>query len=103
MSETTKPHKQTNRSNQATSYGTKKEWHSKNCGHKLLHLTHDSNNNNNLSNHTDKVTHIERERERESDKINTAHITSPYKSNTTHKCTYYHTYMSVTATTTTVL
>jgi hypothetical protein len=99
----------------------------KNCGHKLLHLTHDSNNNNrrdeerkkerwqmytptpppppttnnnnNLSYHTDKVT----ERERESDKINTAHITSPYKSSTTHKCTYYYTYMSVTATTTTLL
>jgi hypothetical protein len=98
MSETTKPHKQTNRSNQATSYGTKKEWHSKNCGHKLLHLTHDSNNNrrdeerkkerkmanvdtktttnnnnNNLSNHTDKVTHIEREREREKATRSTQH------------------------------
>jgi hypothetical protein len=87
----------------------------KNCGHKLLHLTHDSNNNRrdeerkmaNVDTNNNKqqpeLPHRQSHREREKETRSTAHITSPYKSSTTHKCTYYYTYMSVTATATTRL
>jgi len=83
----------------------------KNCAHKLLHLTHDSNNNrrdgerkkerkmanvdtNTTTNNNkqqpelpQRQSHRERERERqretETETRSTAHITSPYKSSTT--------------------